>query len=126
MSLYQDLYIDDDNDFVFTEDGDIKIAEDGQVVAQDIKEAALASPGDIVWDAEIGKGIRDLIKDNDVGSNMIIAAIRMAAIEDIRINPDTVEAGINSETGKYYLVFTLYGSVNEEDLLFDLNELMGD
>ncbi len=126
MSLYEDLYVDDDDDFVFTEDGDIEIAQDGQVVAQDVKEAVMVSAGDLLWAPTIGKGVRDLIKDNDVSDSTVVSALRSAAIEDIRIDPDTVESGVNTESGKYYLVFTLYGSVDEEELLFDLKDLLGE
>ena len=71
---------------------------------------------------EFGQGLIDMLRGP--GSNQdIIQKLREAALNDERIDWDTVEAG-QYQPGKYYLKFSVLGELHESTLLFDIAGLL--
>ena len=121
----KDLLLDDDDDIMFTEDGDIEITEGAQIIAQDLKQELKTNEGDLFWETAFGRGLWKLIKDTEADENTILSYLREAAIEEPRIDPETVSVYQDAE-GIFRLSYVPYGEVEARTLLFDLADLLED
>ncbi len=121
----EDLLLDDNDDIMFTEDGDIEITEGSQIVAQDLKQEFKTNKGDLFWETGFGRGLWKLIKDTEADENTILSYLREGAIEEPRIDPETVSVYRDDE-GIYRLSYIPYGEVEARSLLFDLADMLED
>jgi hypothetical protein len=123
MDYGNDFLLEDD-DIVFTADGDIALVSGPRMVAQDIAQTLKITPGALCWDKEMGSSLLLFLNDSAVDAATIIAELDRVAIEDARVDPDTVKA---RETGpnKYRLEFTPIGAIKPETLDYDLNKEAG-
>ena len=90
-------------DISFTPDGDIQAVSGAALVAQGVRNRALASRGSLFYAPGYGEGLVDALRGNG-SADTVVQKLREAAFGDERIDWESVEAGVHGE-GKYYLKF---------------------
>ncbi len=118
----KDLSLDNSSDIIFTSDGDIALTEGAEVIAQDIGIELKTDEGDLFWAKDVGRGLFKLLKDNQANEETILTLLRGAAIDDPRIEPDSVS--VSCTGNKYKISFQAYGEIAKRELLYDLKELL--
>ena len=114
-------------DISFTPDGDIQAVSGAALVAQDVRNRALANPatqalgartatqalaasrGSLFYAPDYGEGLVDTLRGGGSAgaastADTVVQKLREAAFRDERIDWESVEAGVYGE-GKYYLKF---------------------
>ncbi len=107
------------DDIVFTADGDVEVISGVAMIAQDIDQALKATKGSVYWDKETGSTMPLFLNDSNSDAASIIAELERVAMDDMRVDPDSVYA-YQSEEGKFILEFTAIGSVTSKVLEYDL------
>ncbi len=110
-----------ENDIVFTADGDVKIVSEAAMVAQDIAQSLQVIKGSLYWDKERGSTMPLFLNDNNSDSASMIAELERVAMDDIRVDPDSVSVYQKAD-GIFVLTFTPSGEANAEILEYDLHK----
>lgn len=110
-----------ENDIVFTADGDVKIVSEAAMVAQDIAQSLQVIKGSLYWDKERGSTMPLFLNDNNSDSASMIAELERVAMDDIRVDPDSVSVYQKAD-GVFVLEFTPIGTVQPETLEYDLRQ----
>ena len=124
MTDYGTDFLLKDDDIVFTADGDVELVSGAAAVAQDIDQALKTSPGALYWDAETGSSLPLMLNDSQLDDNAAIAELERVAIDDPRVNPESVKA-CRVAPGKFRLEFTPLNAVKPEVLDYDLAKRRG-
>ena len=111
-------------DVVFTADGDLETIDGPALIAQDISEGAAIAIGTLIWDKMSGSTIPLALNDVGVTPAGIVAELERLAIDDERVDPETVQAEHHGG-GAYSVAFRPLDSVTPETLHFDLDEILG-
>lgn len=120
MDYGTDLLLVDD-DIVFTADGDIALVEGPAMVAQDIDQTLKTAPGALYWDEALGSTLYLMLNEAGSDATSVIAELERVAVDDARVNPDSVKA-YQTGANKFRLEFTPLAAVNPEILDFDLTK----
>lgn len=110
-----------DDDIVFTQDGDIELVSGAAMVAQDIDQTLKTTPGALYWDKTTGSALLYMLNDSESEADSVLAELERAAIEDARVNPESVKA-YQTAPGKFRLEFTPVNAVTPETLDYDLTK----
>ena len=110
-----------DDDVVFTQDGDIELVSGAAMVAQDIDQTLKTTPGALYWDKTAGSALLYMLNDSESEADSVLAELERAAIEDARVNPESVKA-YQTAPGKFRLEFTPVNAVKPETLDYDLTK----
>ena len=110
-----------DDDIVFTADGDIRLVSGAAMVAQDIAQSLKVIKGSLYWDKETGSTMPLFLNDNNSDAASVIAELERIAMDDIRVDPDSV-AAYQKADGLFALEFTPIGEVQPEMLEYDLRK----
>ncbi|MFC1238419.1 hypothetical protein ACFGOO_03175 [Treponema vincentii] len=110
-----------DDDIVFTADGDIRLVSEAAMVAQDIAQSLRVIKGSLYWDKETGSTMPLFLNDNNSDAASVIAELERIAMDDIRVDPDSV-AAYQKADGLFALEFTPIGEVQPEMLEYDLRK----
>ena len=110
-------------DISFTANGDIQTVSGAALVAQDVRNRALASRGSLFYAPDYGEGLVDALRGGgSVGAastaDTVVQKLREAAFSDERIDWESVEAGVYGE-GKYYLEFGVLGAEAAQTVLLE-------
>lgn len=124
MDYGTDLYLDENRDVVFTTDGDVQLASGARLVAQDIREALSIHVGAVTWDKEAGSTLLDQLNSELDVDLTVCNELERVALADPRVDASTVVA-TRLENGTFRLAFAVIGELDEVQLLFDLEDLMG-
>lgn len=120
MDYGTDFLLEDD-DIVFTADGDVKLVSGARTVAQDIAQTLKFTKGSIFWDEDVGSTLPLFLNDSNSNDSSLIVALERAAVEDPRVDPDSVKA-YRKQNGVFVLCFTPIGEVKPETIEFDLHK----
>jgi phage baseplate assembly protein W len=112
-----DLLLKDD-DIVFTVD-DAQLVSGAAMVAQDIDQTLKMCPGTLLWDPKMGSSLPLMLNDSVPNDNAIIMELERVAIEDPRVDPDSVKA-YRLAPGRFRLEFTPLHGIKPETLDYDL------
>lgn len=110
-----------DDDIVFTADGDIRLVSGGAMVAQDIAQSLKVIKDSLYWDKEAGSTMPLFLNDNNSDAASVIAELERVAMDDVRVDPDSVSAYQKAD-GLFALEFTPIGEVQPEMLEYDLRK----
>lgn len=110
-----------DDDIVFTADGDIRLVSGGAMVAQDITQSLKVIKDSLYWDKETGSTMPLFLNDNNSDAASVIAELERIAMDDVRVDPDSVSAYQKAD-GLFALEFTPIGEVQPEMLEYDLRK----
>ena len=110
-----------DDDIVFTADGDIRLVSGGAMVAQDIAQSLKVIKDSLYWDKETGSTMPLFLNDNNSDAASVIAELERVAMDDVRVDPDSVSAYQKAD-GLCALEFTPIGEVQPEMLEYDLRK----
>lgn len=110
-----------DDDIVFTADGDIRLVSGGAMVAQDIAQSLKVIKDSLYWDKETGSTMPLFLNDNNSDAASVIAELERVAMDDVRVDPDSVSAYQKAD-GLFALEFTPIGEVQPEMLEYDLRK----
>lgn len=110
-----------DDDIVFTADGDVKLVSEAAMVAQDIAQSLKVIKDSLYWDKETGSTMPLFLNDNNSDAASVIAELERIAMDDIRVDPDSV-AAYQKAGGLFALEFTPIGEANAEILEYDLHK----
>lgn len=120
MDYGTDFLLQDD-DIIFTADGDAAVVSGAAMVAQDIEQALKVIKGAVYWDKETGSTMPLFLNDNNSDAASIIAELERVAMDDVRVDPDSVSAYQKAD-GVFVLEFTPIGEVRSEILEYDLHK----
>jgi len=120
MNWGTDFLLQDD-DIVFTADGDIRLVSGGAMVAQDIAQSLKVIKDSLYWDKETGSTMPLFLNDNNSDAASVIAELERVAMDDVRVDPDSVSAYQKAD-GLFALEFTPIGEVQPEILEYDLHK----
>jgi hypothetical protein len=120
MDFGTDLRLIDD-DIILTADGDVELVSGPAMVAQDIDQTLKTTPGALYGDSTLGSTLMYLLNDTNADAASVIAEMERVAIDDARVNPDSVKAYQKGEH-KFVLEFTPLAAINPEILEFDLTK----
>ena len=118
MDFGTDLRLVDD-DIILTADGDVELVSGPAMVAQDIDQTLKTTPGAVYWDRAVGSTLMYMLNDTNADSASVVAELERVAIDDARVNPDTVKAR-QSGANKFSVEFTPLTAITPEILDFDL------
>ena len=110
-----------DDDIVFTADGDIRLVSGGAMVAQDITQSLKVIKDSLYWDKETGSTMPLFLNDNNSDAASVIAELERVAMDDVRVDPDSVSAYQKADGG-FALEFTPIGEATSEILEYDLHK----
>jgi hypothetical protein len=110
-----------DDDLVFTAEGDAEIVSGPAMVAQDIDQTLKTAPGSLYWDKELGSTMPFFLNDSGADAASVIAELERVAIDDRRVDPDSVKA-VQRGAHTFRLEFTPMGAVSPSVLDYDLNK----
>ena len=110
-----------DDDIVFTADGDIRLVSGGAMVAQDIAQSLKVIKDSLYWDKETGSTMPLFLNDNNSDAASVIAELERVAMDDVRVDPDSVSAYQKADW-LFALEFTPIGEVQPEMLEYDLRK----
>lgn len=120
MDYGTDFLLQDD-DIIFTADGDAAVVSGAAMVAQDIEQALKVIKGAVYWDKEAGSTMPLFLNDNNSDAASVIAELERVAMDDVRVDPDSVSA-YQKPDGVFVLEFTPIGEVRSEILEYDLHK----
>ena len=120
MDYGTDFLLQDD-DIVFTADGDVALVSGPAMVAQDIAQSLKVIKGSLYWDKETGSTMPLFLNDNNSDSTSVIAELERVAMDDVRVDPESVSAYQKAD-GVFALVFTPIGEATSEILEYDLHK----
>lgn len=110
-----------DDDIVFTADGDVKLVSEAAMVAQDIAQSLKVIKDSLYWDKETGSTMPLFLNDNNSDAASVIAELERVAMDDVRVDPDSVSAYQKADR-LFALEFTPIGEVQPEMLEYDLRK----
>ena len=119
MDYGTDFLLEED-DIIFTPDGDIKLVSGPACVAQDIDQMLKTAPCSLYWDRPAGSSLPLMLNDAGSKAATAIAELERVAIEDPRVDPETVKAYELDK--KFRLEFAPMGAIAPEVLEYDLRE----
>lgn len=120
MDYGRDIKLVND-DVVFTPDGDLELIEGPACVAQDIDQTLKIIPGRLPWAPETGSSIPLMLNDSASNSASVTAELERVAINDPRVDPQSV-AAVQKTSKTFRLDFTPLGAVRPETLEYDLHK----
>jgi hypothetical protein len=121
MDYGTDFILDGNDDVAFTADGDIKLVDGPAMVAQDIAQTLEYTKGSIYWDADCGSTMPLFLNDANADPAAVMAELKRVAIDDPRVDPDSVKVTQISDT-KFRLEFTPLSAIEPQTLDYDLTK----
>ena len=124
-----DLATGENGDFIWSPEGDLMAVTGGALVAEDVRTDALSRRDSLFYalgsGSGFGQGLIDYLRSNGGKSAAVIQKLREAALNDERIDWETIRCGQYAD-GKYYLQFRLLGELAPQTLYFDLAPWLGE
>ena len=121
MDYGKDMKLDENRDVIFTPDGDVELQDGPRLVAQDIREELSIAFASVEWDRKAGSHLLETLNSTSA-DDVVVAELERVAINDPRVDASSVKVR-KEQDGRFALMFSVVGSLEDVLLLFDLEEL---
>lgn len=117
----KDMKLDENRDVIFTPNGDVELQDGPRLVAQDIREELSIAFASVEWDRKAGSHLLETLNSTSA-DDVVVAELERVAIKDPRVDASSVKVR-KEQDGRFALMFSVVGSLEDVLLLFDLEEL---
>ena len=121
MDYGKDMKLDENRDVIFTPDGDVELQDGPRLVAQDVREELSIAFASVEWDRKAGSHLLESLNSTSA-DDVVMAELERVAIKDPRVDASSVNVR-KEQDGRFALMFSVVGSLEDVLLLFDLEEL---